>query len=295
MAYIIDNGWYEGYEGPKRSSYIIEEKKIAYVGKRLSKISYMRMDISPYFISSGRIYVHTQKEFYTPTKEKERELIQLGYTTVVLPLWISSFKKLQYELKKAAHCMINSTLDYLIGVYIPFHLLTPAFIRTCRRFNVPFICVDITMDTAFENSAWGWLRQANFPNPIPLYPVWNGIEEREHDVVKKRWSEILRDHHLPTVNNILNEKKDLHEDAVMQIGLYPIKGALLVGSDLDYALYDRLVDEQGKILYDSTKPKLVVLREKVLMAGENTFLQPGFGRKIDISIAGRFSSLHTLP
>ncbi|WLR53085.1 hypothetical protein LC040_09420 [Bacillus tianshenii] len=294
MSYIIENGWVQKENKKVKRNFIIQSGKVASIEKRISKRSLVRMDVSSYVISPGRIYFdvnHIQTSDTSAFKERQRTLIKQGCTTQLVPFRVRYVKDIPTALRRAEHMMINSSIDYVLGVCLPFHKISPKLFRLCRRYHIPFIVTDVETNTNLQRAKWGWWKEANFPNPIPIYPVWKIEDEKELIIKQKEWSTHFNEHRLPTVCHCVNEDKFIQGKALEQIGLYPEKGDLLIGSDVDYILYTRLVDENANLHYDRNIPSIVVLRGKLLKAGDELLLRPGYGKRIDVTMTRRFSSL----
>ena len=65
--------------------------------------------------------------------------------------------------------LISSPIDFIIGVRIPVRLITPSFIRKCKREKVPAIFVELEDLDELEDIPWGWVRDALFPLQLSVY------------------------------------------------------------------------------------------------------------------------------
>ncbi|MCZ0754454.1 hypothetical protein [Anoxybacillus sp. J5B_2022] len=81
-----------------------------------------------------------------------------------------------------------------------------------------------------------------------------------------------------------------------KIGIYPQKGDLRIGGEVDYNLYAHIsskVAETFVVDYDKHVPVITVHNGKVMKAGDELFFQPGFGRERVVRAPGMFTANFT--
>lgn len=299
LNYIIDSANVVSDSGISIRSFLIEENKISHYGNTLQKYKGTRMNVSSYIMAPGSVLTDfnlLHKHDLLSYKNSQRELIKKGCTTVLIPCFIPFEKEFEKKIREARHLMINSTLDFVIGVHLPVEKLTPSLIRLCRRQKTPFIIVDVRDDTNLFSIPWGWIREAQFQFQVPIYPLWKIKNKKELDQKKDLWEKITAFHKIPTHLHFPLEHFPLDKVILKQIGIYPQKGELLIGNDLDYTLYSiasefMKVEEKNKLDYDKANLVITVHKGRLLKVNDDICYYPGFGEELKIHIPGLFASI----
>lgn len=284
MAYLIQS---VSGEDEKQKNFLVQNKKITYISKNKHRFKHMKVDCSGFRIGPGRVGIDfsiMDIEDSDVYKKRCMDWHNRGCTTVLVVCSVSLEKQVRAKLKKARHQMINSSLDYVVGVSFPMKKLTPSFIRTCKRERVPFIMVSLGDKSDMENAAWSWTRQALLPYDPVIIPDFESIRipEREYQKIWKKWRNIVDRHHLKTLETQPHDQEILNKNTLRKVGIAPFKGELRVGADLDYTLYqnDSLANDRV-FHYDKQRiPDIVVAKGKIVKAGVNRFFYPGIGREI---------------
>lgn len=288
MDYIIDGALINSYDQLSNKSILIQNNKIAYMGEELKKYKQIRMDVSSYILSPGYVMVNEQILFepsFADFKENIKGYINNGCSTVLVPCQVPYKKDINSNVKKARHLMNNSSIDYAIGLQIPFSVLDPIVIRSCKKSRVPFIIVEIEEDTSLHQIPWGWIKESLFLYNVPIYPKWKIENPKLLKTKALKWEEITNDMNIQTDVEFPEEKKLVNKKIIKQIGVYPLRGDLLVGGEVDYILFQSEEDREH------SKALINVKRNRVLKAGNQVFYYPGYGKELEIKVPGHFVTI----
>lgn len=285
MKYIIED--IRTAEERKQTSYLIEDDKVRYVNETLGRLLYKRLNIAPFILSPGKIMHSTllEKATIQEIRKQLTELIQLGCTTVIAITHLERANELHKSAVKMRHQLVNSAIDYLIGVQLPIDQLTPSFIRACRRENIPLVYVEVTSMNQYDAIAWEWIRDALFHYRLVIVPVYSEAQmmKKESSQANIKWQTIANMFQIPTLERVFSNQEPYDRVSLQKIGIYPLKSVLMVGSDVDYCLAHR---NESDIVCE-----VVVLRGRILKAGERIFYSAGFGREVKVKLPGRFQAL----
>jgi hypothetical protein len=158
LDYIIDNAVVDG-KGKK--SFFVRDNRIDYIADKLERYKYMRMDISDYVMSRGHVMIDydlVNRKNFQEFKGNQKELINKGCTTVLVAGKANYEKEIMKKVKEVRHAMINSSLDFVIGLSLPMSLIKSSTIRACKKHNVPFILLELGEEDNFLSIPWGWVR-----------------------------------------------------------------------------------------------------------------------------------------
>lgn len=292
MRYIIADVEKKESEQIVKQSYVVDNQSVSYVNKQMDRLSFLRMRTDGFFLTPGFImndFDVTIGTDYLAFKERMIHLINEGCTTVISYFEVPFEKQFASRLKKARHSMINSTIDYMLGVKIPSRILTTTIIQKCKREKVPILLVALSHVDELNDIPWQWLKEAMMTYQLLIIPSWEhlSLTKRQAKYVMDCWREISAYNRIPTIYDFPEHLQRLGKIHAQKIGLYPKKGDFKAGSDVDYNLFKM----NNETTYEETnlvKPDVVVLRGRVLKAGSKIELFPGFGKEITISIPGRF-------
>lgn len=298
LNYIIENANVVSDQGILNRSFLIQDNKISHFGSSLVQYKGMRMNVSTYFMTPGHTFIDFDLPVYENLKNYKNRLIDLiskGCTTVLAPCYIPYETDFEKSIRAAKHKMINSTIDFVVGVHMPAEKLTPSTIRLCRRHKLPYIIAEISEHTDIHSIPWGWIRDSAFQFQVPIYPLWKIEDDKILKMQMDTWEYVTSLHKIPTYLKFPIEAKPLPKVIRKQIGLYPKKGELLIGNDLDYNLYqypcfESKVDETNKLDYDKIDPIITVHKGRLLKTKDATNFFPGFGEELLIRSPGLFSS-----
>lgn len=297
MSYIIENANVVSDQGVLNRSFLIQENKISHFGSSLKKYKGMRMNVSTYFMTPGHAYIDLDLSLCENLKDYKNRLLNLiskGCTTVLAPCYIPYEMDFEKCIRTSRHRMINSSIDFVVGVHIPAEKLTPSIIRLCKRHKLPYIIAEISEHSEIHSIPWGWIRDAEYQFQVPIYPLWNIEEDKILKMQRDTWEYVTSLHKIPTYLQFPIDTRPLPKVIRKQIGLYPKKAELLIGNDLDYNLYqypgyELKVDESNKLDYDKMDPIITVHKGRLLKANSVMNFFPGFGEELIIKSPGLFS------
>ncbi|NSL52284.1 hypothetical protein [Calidifontibacillus erzurumensis] len=301
MTYIIEDANVVSDDGICVRSFLIIENKISHFGKSLKKYQGKRVNVSNYFMTPGHVMADfniLQCDNFINYKKHLVKLIDKGCTTVVVPCYIRYESEFEKKIRAARHAMINSTIDFIIGVHMAAEKLSPQTIRLCKRHKLPYIIIDIEDKTNIFSIPWGWIREAQFQYQVPIYPKWNTKDKQLLKQQMNEWEQMTANHQIPTCLYFPfdDHPRPLQRLIRKQIGIYPKKGELLIGNDLDYNLYQypldgEKVEESSKFNYDNNDPIITVHKGKLLKENGKVNFFPGYGQELKLTMPGLFASI----
>ncbi|UOK56851.1 hypothetical protein MGI18_19080 [Bacillus sp. OVS6] len=91
-----------------------------------------------------------------------------------------------------------------------------------------------------------------------------------------------------------SEHEPLEKSLLMKIGIYPEKGDIRIGGEVDYNLYVRngfnSVEEMSASRYHNHIPTFTIHKGQLIKVDEKVCIRPGFGEFCEISMSGRFAA-----
>ncbi|UOE92329.1 hypothetical protein [Alkalihalobacillus sp. LMS39] len=288
MKYIVENVKRTTEEGIQMNrSYLFEFDSIRYINAKMRKLQWMRMNIDGFSLQSSFVMNDLnlcQETHFSMFKKRMKQLISIGCTTVVTYCEIYNIREFNHLIKKARHRMINSGIDFVVGVRTNYKSLTPAFIRLCKKHKVPIIIVDFTQQNELQHTIWQRIKEAMHSYQPLIIPNWDHVcqSEKEAQQWSQLWQYYATDYEIPTCFSFPADYVPFSKGLIQKLGLYPKKGTLLVSSDVDYILTDE---------HDNEKIHVVVLRGKVVKAGNVIDYKPGYGREQRIRLPGSYLSI----
>ncbi|MDV2683478.1 hypothetical protein RYX56_03715 [Alkalihalophilus lindianensis] len=239
-----------------------------------------------------------EQSSFQQLKQCQMELIREGCTSVITYAKTEYERQIATSLKIKKHLMINSTLDYLIGLTIPLSLLRPTVIRECKRQKIPILEVKIDSLDALRLVPWDHISQMMVTYPVVLVPRLETDDKKIAKQIVNLWTFYCIQYRIQTEDSPGNSSWS--KEALQKIGLYPKKGDLLVSSDFDYQLYLHkqteenkafFLDENKKLDYDKREPEIVALRDRIIKVNQKIDFNPGYGRQLVISTPKRFLTI----
>lgn len=287
MKYILENVKKREGNSFRKLSLLVDGSKISYVNNRIERLKHVRMNTSGFYLSAGKImndFVLGKEIDYKQFKERVNELIKMGCTTVVTYCEIPYERQFTKCMKRTRHNMINCSIDYIVGIKIRSQLLTPSLIRKCKQEKVPIILVEIESHIELEEVIWERVKEALNHYQVLIIPIRKG--ENGDQKTEENWRKYIAKKNILTYISFPQAHTAFDKNLCKLIGLYPRKGELLVGSDVDYNLYHE--NETN----NHVCPNVVVLRGKVLKVNDQIHYQPGFGQEVKIKVPGQFIPIH---
>lgn len=276
-------------------NYLIRDRKIAYSGQSLNcSLNTIALNCEGFYIAPARVAVDEsilEIDDFSRCKEKFIELQRQGVTTILAICQVERERDLKRKLKEARHRLINSSLDYVIGISFPMRKITPDLVRLCRRERVPCVFASIESEEDLGAVTWAWIRDALFWYRLAILPDWRKLSDmppRKQTKLHKKWRKLADTFDIPTMSDIPRERSFLQKDLLRKIGVSPYKGELKPGSDLDYNLFEsRSLADPMELHYDKNRfPDVVVLRGRLMKAGKTVYFRPGFGKEVSVRVPG---------
>lgn len=298
MCYIMDRVGILKKDRIEQATLLVNHNKIEFIRQSMDNIKFMRMDLSSYLITPGYVMLDFSLHSLLPFQDFKQRITQYlkkGCTSLLTVVDVHYEKELVSSVKQRRHLMINSPIDYYMGIKLSLKSLNQSVLRKCKQQQISIVLIEINKDDRLDAKSWGWIRDAMFSNPITLIPY---TSDKTLSPLKKHrllqdWIRIMKEHRLSSLDEFLEEGSPLSKDVLMKLGIYPVKGDIRVGSKLNYNLYrlDELkfhtngkpIINQNEILptFTSHNGKLININ------GDISFL-PGKGEECFISISGRF-------
>ncbi|HET7629274.1 MAG TPA: hypothetical protein VFK44_12950 [Bacillales bacterium] len=276
-------------------AFLADGGKVACITEYLRYLKHVRMNCDGFAIRPGKVAVDGTLLQLDDYKERLTQWQRKGVTTVLVLCDIEKDADLRESLKHARHRLINSSIDYVIGVSYPMRKITPSFIRLCKREKVPFLLARVYEESDVSAVAWEWIRDAQFPYRFPIVPDFGTCSSYDRSTKSplSDWLETAKHNQIRTWAGFDNECPMLSKKALRMIGIAPLKGELRAGGDLDYVLYrrGRLADPNELPYHEEgdnqeRNPDVVVLRGRLMKAGKTVYYRPGYGKEIPIRVPG---------
>ncbi|WP_226666859.1 hypothetical protein [Metabacillus litoralis] len=299
MCYIIENATLLKSGGTTKTSLLIKGNKIEFMKTSLSNFRFIRMDMSSYLLTPGYVMLDFSLQSPLHFQEFKQHIIEnyvkKGCTTLLTVTSVEKEQDLLPKLKQRRHLMINSPIDYYIGVKIPLKILKPSLLRKLRQQNISVVFVELCEDDKMRGKSWGWIRDAMFSNPITLVPfVEEGLyKESFTQKLLKSWEIHMKEHRLSSLSHQLTDGEQLTRDSLMTLGIYPEKGEIRVGGQVNYNLYklDNIkYHTDGQPILNSSPPMFTIHHGKLINIDGEISFNPGTGEECFIPISGRFIS-----
>jgi hypothetical protein len=296
--YIIENANILKDKHLTTCSLLIDDEGITRLQTRFNQYRCMKMNAGPYIMTPTYVLLNSKIPHQGNFQNLKTSLIEhfllKGSTTLFTYATISYEKELPEKIKEIKTALISSPLDFIIGVKIPTRLITPSFIRSCKKLKIPAIFIDIKSLHELENVPWGWIREALFPFNSPLIPIISLSQKKEAKVLLSKWKDIMLKEKIPSLNGVVEENQPLSISVLNKIGFYPQKGSLMNGTELSYNLYVKgrevnNVDEVSLFHYHSDRLVVTVHKGKVVRSGENVLFKPGNGEHVKVRTPSYFS------
>lgn len=292
MTYIIENANIISQQTIKTTSFLINQDRITSVQASFKRLNHMRMNVSP-FIMTPTFVVYTQniseeKSFQETKNYLIDQFIKKGCTTILTTAEMNYESQFDAAIKRKKSSFNTSPIDYIVAVKVPVRMLTPSFIRKCKKEKVPAIFLRIDRPDELLSVPWGWIRDSLFPYNCPIIPVFSVKQEKEQQQSRDVWKKIVANEKIPTLENEISEMRPICKQDLAKMGIYPLKANLLQGGEVSYNLFN--IDLEGIPveefeLYDYHNDKLMITvhRGKVIRAGEEVLFRSGFGEHVTIN------------
>jgi len=296
--YIIENANILKDKELQTCSLLINEDRIMAKQTEFKRYQLIKMNSDPYIMTPSYILLGSNIPHQGSFQDLKTCLIEQfllkGCTTLFTYVDLFYENELTEKIKKAKTALISSPIDFIIGVKIPVRLITPSFIRSCKKEKIPAIFVEVQEPEELEKIPWGWIREAMFPFNSPFIPIISSSQKKEAMAVMSKWKDIMLREKIPALYEVVEENQPLSIPVLNKIGLYPQKGSLMNGTELSYNLYVKgreikKVDEAGLFHYHSDRLVVTVHKGKVVRSGNKVLFKPGNGEHVKVITPSFFS------
>lgn len=296
--YIIENANILKDKQLTTCSLLIRDDRIEAIHSNAKYYRLMKMNAEPYIMTPTYVLLNSEispkSSFYELKNMIMKQYLLKGCTALFTFVQVSFETELIDRIKEMKLALISSPLDFLIAVKIPIRLLTPSFIRVCKKEKVPALFVEVTEVQEFANIPWGWVREAMFPSNIPLIPIISSKNKKEADSLLSKWKSVMQNEKISALYAEIEENQPLSVPILNQIGIYPKKASLMNGTELSYNLYlkgreIKNVDEVNLFHYHGDRLVVTVHKGKIVRSGEEVLYKPGYGEHVKVRTPAYFS------
>ncbi|MCR2820234.1 hypothetical protein [Lederbergia panacisoli] len=293
MDYIIENAMSVEEGHRTKVSMLVRDCEIRYFGSKSLNHSLLKMDARSFIITPSFIYFapnipdQSFEEFKFYISD---QFLKKGCGTLITHFEISRLKDFDKMLINKRISLLNSPIDFLLGVRVQAAILNPSLIIKCKQMKIPLIFVEINRISELEKIPWGWIKDASFPyNPIfiPTFPP--SMKTYRRKLMSQKWNSILQTEKLPHLSQPLQPNIPLKIEIIKKIGLYPKKGILKVGGEISYNLFLQTneFDHVSKDIKEC-EPSIAVQKGKFTFINETPIFRPGAGDEITINKTSLF-------
>jgi hypothetical protein len=299
MTYIIENATISRDNDLKMTSLLVQDNKIAFIGNNVKKYSYMRTNADSFILSPTFVIFDSLAGMDHSFQQKKeyfiRNFILKGCTTILTFVDVKYENELISKIKTMKLELLSSAIDYCLGVKVPLNILTPSFIRKCKREKIPAIFIDLQNSDNLTEVPWGWIREAMFPYNSTLIPIISNLDNRNDKRLLSEWKTILTAHKIQHFDEPLSEKKPIIVPHLSKMGIYPLKACLMQGSEVSYNLFlknreIKNVDVESLFQFHQDKLVATIHKGNVIRAGANEILyRSGYGEHVTVKVPAYFS------
>jgi hypothetical protein len=299
MTYIIENATISRDNDLKTTSLLIQDNKIAFIGNNVKKYSYMRTNADSYILSPTFVIFDSLSDMDRSFQQKKeyftQNFILKGCTTILTYVDVKYENELISKMKTMKLELLSSPIDYCLGVKVPLSLLTPNFIRKCKREKIPAVFIDLQNNDNLSEVPWGWIREAMFPYNSALIPITSNLDNRNDKRLLSEWKTILTTQKIQHFDEPLSEKKPIIMSHLSKIGIYPLKACLMQGCEVSYNLYlknreMKNVDVESLYQYHQDKLAATIHKGIVIRAGAGDIhYRSGYGEHVTVKVPAYFS------
>jgi hypothetical protein len=299
MTYIIENVHLLKGQAKSDTNLLVDGARIIAAKLSFKQYNYMRMDTDAYIMTPTHVLFDPGFPSAYSFKEKKdyylKNFLLRGSTLLLTAYKVEYERELELVVKQARKDLIDSPIDYVLCISIPARLLTPAFIRKCKRARIPAIFVRILDIAELDRIPWGWVKEALFPYNSPIIPILpDSKNPRQKQNQVESWSKRMKREGVPAVLSDLPEQNPISRSVLKQIGIFPNKSNLHSGGELSYNLYRKnpetvLLDEDGLFAAQAGSLAVTVSKGKVIRAGNEVYYRPGKGENVIIKTPGFFT------
>ncbi|WP_374054168.1 hypothetical protein [Rossellomorea sp. FM04394] len=295
-TYIIENANWVKDSKVTQTSLLVKDDKISAIRDSFSYYRYMRMDVSSFMMTPGHVMCDLEvpigKDFLSIKNYYVDEFINKGCTTVLTAFDLKYEFEFLSKLNERKTSLLNSPLDYTIGLKTSANLITPSIIRSCKRHKIPVVWVNIDEIETFKEIRWGWIKGFLYDYPITFVPFFTtNIDKKTKIKHLKIWQNSMGNEKIPHLSNEIPQKEPMSLEKLKKIGIYPLRGNFLVGGEISYNLYMKVEEEGVEPLPFQTGPhvlKCTMSKGKYYYLNDRGYFYPGAGEELIIQTPGYF-------
>ncbi|MCR8846935.1 hypothetical protein NQ095_00840 [Rossellomorea sp. SC111] len=297
-TYIIENANWVKDTRLTHTSLLVKDGRISAIRDSFQYYKYMKMDASHFLMTPGHVMcdlmVPQGSDFISVKNYYLEKFIIRGCTTVLTAFSIQYEYEFLKQLNERKTSLLNSPLDYTIGLKTSVNLVTPNIIRACKRHKVPVIWIDLDEAGGFKDIPWGWIKGLLFHYPITFVPFFTtDIDNKTKMKHLKIWQNTMKSEGIPHIPVEIPEKEPLNLNILKKIGIYPLRGNFLVGGEICYNLYLKPEGESGteplSFHYDHHVLKCTMNKGKYHYINNRGHFYPGAGEELIIQTPGYFT------
>jgi hypothetical protein len=298
MGYIIENATILKDSKITECSLLIKDNQIAGREDQFKRYKFTRMNTEAFIMTPTFVQLDSAIPLNTSFQEQKKyiinQFIMKGCTTLFTYASITYEHELNKKLKELKTALIGCPIDFILGVKIPLRLVTPSFMRKCKKEKVPAIFIEVSDMEELKDIPWGWIRESLFPYNNPLIPIISRDQKKEARNALSKWKVIMEKEKIPAICEEIIENQPLILSHLNKIGLYPQKSSLMHGTELSYNLYLKSreiknVDEVTLFHYHNDRLVITVHKGKIIRAGDEVLYKPGSGEYVKVKTPSFFS------
>ncbi|PLR86146.1 hypothetical protein CVD25_05385 [Bacillus canaveralius] len=298
-SYLIENANILKEKYLDKASLLIKNNRIVSVSKSCRKLTVMKMDANKFIMTPSHIIYDSGLPLSQPFQDMKNyftaNYLLKGCTALMTAATVRYENELAACLKNLRTSLLNSPVDMIVAVKIPPELLTPTFIRKCKKERIPAIFVEINREKDISLLPWGWIREAMFPYNSPLIPVFSEEAPRKRNRLKDTWKQIMLEEKIPAIDEEISVNEPISQHVLAKIGIYPLKSYLNAGGELSYNLYWKSreiqnIEESSLYHHHNHRLAVTVHRGTVIRAGADVLFRPGFGEHVTIKTPSFFAA-----
>jgi hypothetical protein len=300
MTYIIENANILNESELVTTSLLVKENKIAYVSNHFKKFLFTKMNAEPYIMTPTYVLFDSLPELQQSSFEQKKEyflsnFMMQGCTTVLTYVNVKYESEISSKVKVTKMELLNSPIDYLIGIKVRLNLLTPSLIRKCKREKISAIFIELQDIDDFTTVPWGWIREAMFPYNSPLIPLISDMNNRHIKKLLLEWQNVMETQKIPHLGSPLNERVPLQRKVLSKLGIFPIKSSILHGGEVSYNLYMKNreiknIDVTSLFHYHNDRLLVTVHKGTVIKAAQaGIVFRSGFGEHVRVKTPSFYS------
>ncbi len=203
MGYIIENATILKDSKITECSLLIKENQIAAKQTQFKQYKVIRMNTEAFIMTPTFVQLDSAIPLNTSFQELKKYImekyIMKGCTTLFTYTSITYENELNRKIKEVKTALIGSPIDFIIGVKIPMRLVTPSFMRKCKKEKVPAIFLEVSDSEELKDIPWSWIRESLFPYNSPLIPIISNDQKKEAKNVMSKWKVIMEKEKIPAI------------------------------------------------------------------------------------------------